>query len=182
MTATPACAKCGASLDTDDAFCVNCGAAVVGVDGPATPQPERICPTCNKTLTPDDVFCPACGGVIDAPNPPPDAVSPEAAASADAAGEESTWDAVLEQLREVTRGRFEIEGEIGAGGMAAVYLAHEFALDRKVAIKVMSPGWLMEKGMLKPEEIITHRMPLELWQEAFEALENREAIKAILET
>jgi uncharacterized protein YjdB len=33
--------------------------------------------------------------------------------------------------------------------MAAVYLAHEFALDRKVAIKVMSPGWLMEKGMLE---------------------------------
>ena len=39
---------------------------------------------------------------------------------------------------------------------------------------------LMEKRMLKPEEIITHRMPLEQWREAFEALENREAIKAIL--
>jgi len=39
---------------------------------------------------------------------------------------------------------------------------------------------LMEKGMLRPEEIITHRMPLEQWNEAFEALENREAIKAIL--
>jgi len=39
---------------------------------------------------------------------------------------------------------------------------------------------LMEKRMLKPEEIITHRMPLERWKEAFEALENREAIKAIL--
>jgi len=39
---------------------------------------------------------------------------------------------------------------------------------------------LMEKGMLKPDEIITHRLPLEKWKEAFEALENREAIKAIL--
>ena len=38
---------------------------------------------------------------------------------------------------EVTRGRFEIEGEIGAGGMAAVYLGHELALNRKVAIKVL---------------------------------------------
>jgi len=39
---------------------------------------------------------------------------------------------------------------------------------------------LMEKGVLKPDEIITHRMPLEQWEAAFEALENREAIKAIL--
>jgi len=39
---------------------------------------------------------------------------------------------------------------------------------------------LMEKGMLNLDEIITHRMPLEQWHEAFEALENREAIKAIL--
>jgi L-iditol 2-dehydrogenase len=39
---------------------------------------------------------------------------------------------------------------------------------------------LMEKGVLKPEEIITHRMPLEQWKEAFEALENREAVKAVL--
>lgn len=39
---------------------------------------------------------------------------------------------------------------------------------------------LMEKGMLNPDDIITHRLPLEQWQTAFEALENREAIKAIL--
>ncbi len=39
---------------------------------------------------------------------------------------------------------------------------------------------LMENGVLRPEEIITHTMPLEQWKEAFEALENREAIKAIL--
>lgn len=39
---------------------------------------------------------------------------------------------------------------------------------------------LMEKNMLKPEKIITHRLTLERWKEAFEALENREAIKAIL--
>ena len=39
---------------------------------------------------------------------------------------------------------------------------------------------MMESEKLKTEEIITHRMPLEQWKEAFEALENREAIKAIL--
>jgi serine/threonine-protein kinase len=31
--------------------------------------------------------------------------------------------------------------------MAAVFLAHELSLDRKVAIKVMSPGLLMDEGM-----------------------------------
>jgi serine/threonine-protein kinase len=55
---------------------------------------------------------------------------------------------VLEQLRAVTRGRFEIETELGEGGMAAVYLAYEPALDRKVAIKVMSPAVLMQHGMV----------------------------------
>jgi L-iditol 2-dehydrogenase len=39
---------------------------------------------------------------------------------------------------------------------------------------------LLEKGMINPEGIITHRLPLEKWREAFEALENRKAIKAIL--
>lgn len=39
---------------------------------------------------------------------------------------------------------------------------------------------LMEKEKLRPEEIITHKFPLEKWQEAFESLENRQAIKAIL--
>ena len=50
-------------------------------------------------------------------------------------------------------------------------------------------GWknVIEKSFghksyyLIAEEIITHRLPLEQWQEAFEALESREAIKAILE-
>jgi serine/threonine protein kinase len=49
-------------------------------------------------------------------------------------------------LRAVTQGRYEIERELGQGGMAAVYLAHEFALDRRVAIKIMSPAVLMERG------------------------------------
>jgi serine/threonine-protein kinase len=44
----------------------------------------------------------------------------------------------LALLRAVTLGEYEIHGELGRGGMAAVYLAHEIALDRKVAIKVIS--------------------------------------------
>jgi serine/threonine-protein kinase len=54
---------------------------------------------------------------------------------------------VQAKLRRATLGEFEIHGEIGRGGMAAVYLAHEVALNRKVAIKVMSPALLMGQGM-----------------------------------
>src|SRR5258705_12632289 len=36
-------------------------------------------------------------------------------------------------------GRYTIERELGAGGMATVYLAHDEKHDRKVAIKVLKP-------------------------------------------
>ena len=35
--------------------------------------------------------------------------------------------------------RYRIERELGAGGMATVYLAHDVRHDRKVAIKVLKP-------------------------------------------
>ena len=36
-------------------------------------------------------------------------------------------------------GRYRIDREIGAGGMATVYLAHDVKHDRDVAIKVLKP-------------------------------------------
>src|SRR5215216_2439783 len=35
--------------------------------------------------------------------------------------------------------RYRVERELGAGGMATVYLAHDIKHDRKVAIKVLRP-------------------------------------------
>jgi serine/threonine protein kinase len=46
---------------------------------------------------------------------------------------------LLDRLRQATLGEYEILSEAGRGGMAVVYLAHDIALDRKVAIKVISP-------------------------------------------
>lgn len=49
-------------------------------------------------------------------------------------------DALLERLRRATVGHYDIYAELGAGGMATVYLALDLALDRKVAIKLLNPG------------------------------------------
>jgi serine/threonine-protein kinase len=50
-------------------------------------------------------------------------------------------------LRDATLGEYEILEELGRGGMATVFLAHDIALDRKVAIKVMAPHLLEGEGM-----------------------------------
>ncbi|MEP6832290.1 MAG: protein kinase [Gemmatimonas sp.] len=46
---------------------------------------------------------------------------------------------VVQRLSTALVGRYTIEGELGQGGMATVYLAHDVKHDRKVAIKVLSP-------------------------------------------
>ena len=53
----------------------------------------------------------------------------------------------LERLVQATLGDYDILAELGRGGMATVYLAHDLALDRRVAIKVMSPELLAIEGM-----------------------------------
>jgi serine/threonine-protein kinase len=45
----------------------------------------------------------------------------------------------LEQLTAALADRYRIERELGAGGMATVYLAHDIRHDRKVALKVLKP-------------------------------------------
>jgi serine/threonine-protein kinase len=46
---------------------------------------------------------------------------------------------MLDSLSTALAGRYTIEGELGAGGMATVYLAHDVKHDRKVALKVLRP-------------------------------------------
>ena len=107
---------------SETTFCTSCGAelpAGVALGGP----------------------CRSCGAT---PTPAPTLV-----------GHQDPMESLAEQIRrqlltdlmDATLGEYEIIGELGRGGMATVFLAHELALDRKVAIKVMAPALLASPGM-----------------------------------
>ena len=48
---------------------------------------------------------------------------------------------VLERLAAALSDRYRIDRELGAGGMATVYLAHDLKHERDVAIKCCIPIW-----------------------------------------
>ncbi|MFI5232044.1 MAG: protein kinase [Gemmatimonadales bacterium] len=87
------------------------------------------CPGCGSAVPVGDRFCGACG------NP----ISGSALISGEGARFDP-WLELLQKLRAATIGEYEIKGELGRGGMAAVFLAHDLQLNRRVAIKVMLPG------------------------------------------
>lgn len=45
----------------------------------------------------------------------------------------------LDRLKTALADRYTIESELGAGGMATLYLAHDIKHDRQVAVKVLRP-------------------------------------------
>jgi TolB-like protein/tetratricopeptide (TPR) repeat protein len=51
------------------------------------------------------------------------------------------------QLAEALRDRYVLEGELGRGGMAAVYLAHDLKHDRPIALKVLRPELAATLGL-----------------------------------
>jgi len=87
-----------------------------------------LCASCASPVPEDGRFCTNCGADV----PDPLSAGP------------STLDAVgvatlTRLLRQETAGEYEIEREIGRGGMGIVYLATEIQLRRRVAIKVLPP-------------------------------------------
>jgi serine/threonine-protein kinase len=100
---------------------------------------EIRCPNCGRATTTADRFCGVCGARLDVDNATP-------------AGEltgppRPHVDRILAALRTATIGEYDVAGEIGRGGMAVVFLAHDLSLNRKVAIKALLPELLYTEGM-----------------------------------
>ncbi len=53
---------------------------------------------------------------------------------------------LLERLNEVLAARYQIQRELGQGGMAKVFLAHDLKYEREVAVKVLRPDLSAEVG------------------------------------
>src|SRR2546428_421643 len=101
-----------------------------------TGEQGTLCTRCGASVAAGAYFCARCGTSI--PIGSGDAGATVASAS----------HALLDALRQATLGDYEVLAEVGHGGMATVYLAHDLALDRKVAIKVLEPALLlMGEGM-----------------------------------
>jgi serine/threonine protein kinase len=101
-----------------------------------------FCTRCGTALSAGVSFCPRCGTGV-----PVSSAETVATASV---GADLSPETVEVTLRRATLGEYEILGVLGRGGMATVYLAHDLSLDRKVAIKVLSPALFhMGAGMVE---------------------------------
>jgi serine/threonine-protein kinase len=111
------------------------------------PIAPSFCSRCGNSVNAGAHYCAVCGN--DVSGAQASLATEQIRVEPPRAGGDTMWQEQQELLREATLGEYEILGELGRGGMAAVYLGHEIALDRKVAIKVMSPALVHGDGMIE---------------------------------
>src|SRR5437879_2846984 len=111
------------------------------------PDPvATTCSRCGEPVAPGAKFCPKCGADVSGQQ---SSVATAYVSKVNITRATMSQQALLDVLRHATLGEYEILGELGRGGMATVYLAQDIALDRKVAIKVMSPSLTEGEGMVE---------------------------------
>jgi protein kinase-like protein/zinc ribbon protein len=104
------------------------------------------CPRCGTPVPAGARACSNCGADVSGQQGD---VATAYAAAATAVRMGTTQGSLQDALQRATVGEYEIKGELGHGGMASVFLAHDIALDRRVAIKVMSPALFSTAGMVE---------------------------------
>jgi serine/threonine protein kinase len=105
---------------------------------------EARCQQCGASVAEGSLFCPKCGVEVTGVHGADAATLEVTSLGGPAPRIQSTMRQIL---RDATLGEYEILTELGRGGMATVFLAHDISLDRKVAIKVMAPHLLEGEGM-----------------------------------
>ncbi|MEX2178396.1 MAG: protein kinase [Gemmatimonadaceae bacterium] len=112
-----------------------------------TQSTTSACPKCRAPIATGARFCASCGNDISGVWGPGSASDP-ALGSTIAVEMDPNVDVLGQMLGEATIGDYDIYGELGRGGMAAVYLGLDLALNRKVAIKTMLPELIAREGMV----------------------------------
>ncbi|HEX8724235.1 MAG TPA: serine/threonine-protein kinase, partial [Gemmatimonadaceae bacterium] len=91
------------------------------------------CPNCGTALAADAIFCHRCGRNFTVE------VSARSTPAASDVSDVSDESDTIARLRRSLGDRYQIERELGRGGMATVFLARDIKHDREVAIKVLHP-------------------------------------------
>jgi len=86
-------------------------------------DPPAVCPSCGAAVPREGALCGRCGPTSVSRRPRPPGLALEEAAVGEG---------------EVLEGKWRLGKQLGVGGMGTVWAAHELALDRQVAIKVLN--------------------------------------------
>ncbi len=73
-----------------------------------------------------------------------------------------TWDTLLPNLQRALGGRYVLERRLGHGGMGVVYLAREVSLERRVALKLLTPDRALQPNA-KERFLQEARTAAQLW-------------------